>query len=225
MHLRSIERPTRSSYWPGLTVLTLNIRKVEAVPRRVITPDDVLSMESYIPVRKARRAAANDIKRSRRVKVGPFVSFYFENFDTMLHQVHEMLYAERGGNEQLIEELAAYNPLIPKGRELVATMMIEIDDPARRDRELMRLGHIDTTVTLTVGSEVVQAMPEQDQERTDADGRASTVHFLRFPFNDHQVASFQETGAEVILGIGHMYYAHMARLPEPVRVALAGDFA
>ena len=104
-------------------------------------------------------------------------------------------------------------------------MMIEIDDPARRDRELMRLGHIDTTVTLTVGSEVVQAMPEQDQERTDADGRASTVHFLRFPFNDHQVASFQETGAEVILGIGHMYYAHMAHFPEPVRVALAGDFA
>ena len=77
MHLRSIERPTRSSYWPGLTVLTLNIWKVEAVPRRVITPDDVLSMESYIPVRKARRAAANDIKRSRRVKVGTFVSFYF----------------------------------------------------------------------------------------------------------------------------------------------------
>jgi len=125
------------------------------VPRRVITPDDVLSMEFYIPVRKARRAAANDIKRNRRVEVGTFVSFYFENFDTMLHQVHEMLYAERGGNEQLIEELAAYNPLIPKGRELVATMMIEIDDPARRDRELMRLGHIDTTVTLTVGSEVV----------------------------------------------------------------------
>ena len=87
------------------------------------------------------------------MEVGPFVSFYFENFDTMLHQVHEMLYAERGGDEQLLEELAAYNPLISRGRELVATMMLEIDDPARRDRELMRLGHIDTTVTLTVEPE------------------------------------------------------------------------
>ena len=195
------------------------------MPKCEITRDDVLSMEAYVPVRKERRVAVSEIKRNRRVEVGPFISFYFENFDTMLHQVHEMLYAERGGEEQLREELAAYNPLIPKGRELVATMMIEIDDPARRDRELMRLGHIDTTITLTVGGEVVHSLPEQDQERTDADGRASTVHFLRFPFNDAQVAAFQQTGAEVILGIGHVHYAHMARLPEPVRGALAGDFA
>ena len=158
------------------------------------------------------------------MEVGPFVSFCFENFDTMLHQVHEMLYAERGGDEQLLEELAAYNPLISRGRELVATMMLEIDDPARRDRELMRLGHIDTTVTLTVEGDVIQAMPEQDQERTDADGRASTVHFLRFTFNDAQVTAFQAAGAEVILGIGHVHYAHMVRLPEPVRAALAEDF-
>ena len=206
-------------------VLTLILGKAEAVPQREITPDDVLSMEAYVPVRKDRRLAVNEIKRNRRVEVGPFVSFYFENFETMLHQVHEMLYAERGGDEQLLEELAAYNPLIPKGRELVATMMVEIDDPARRDRELMRLGHIDTTVTLTMGGEVVQSQPEQDQERTDADGRASTVHFLRFPFNEVQVAAFRETDAEIILGIGHVHYAHMARLPEPVRAALAGDFA
>ena len=65
------------------------------MPQRAITPDDVLSMEAYVPVRKARRAAVNEVKRNRRVEVGPFVSFYFENFDTMLHQVHEMLYAER----------------------------------------------------------------------------------------------------------------------------------
>lgn len=205
--------------------MTLNTGKAEAVPQREIMPDDVLSMEAYVPARKERRFAVNEIKRNRRVEVGPFISFYFENFDTMLHQVHEMLYAERGGEEQLLEELAAYNPLIPKGRELVATMMIEIDDPARRNRELMRLGHIDTTITLTVGGEVVQTLPEQDQERTDAEGRASTVHFLRFPFNDAQVAAFQQTDAEIILGIGHVHYAHMARLSEPVRVALAGDFA
>ena len=159
------------------------------------------------------------------MEVGPFISFYFENFDTMLHQVHEMLYAERGGEEQLIEEIAAYNPLIPKGRELVATMMIEIDDPVRRDRELIRLGYVDTTVTLTVADETVQALPDLDQERTDADGRASPVHFLRFPFTDAQAEAFKVLEAEVILGIRHVNYAHMARLPESVRIALAEDFS
>ncbi len=193
--------------------------------RYEITADDMLSMDAYVPIRKERRAAVNNVKRNRRVEVGPFVSFYFENFDTMLHQVHEMLYAERGGEEQLIEELAAYNPLIPQGRELVATMMIEIDDPARRARELLRLGHVDSTVTLTVADETVQAVPEQDQERTDADGRASTVHFLRFPFTDEQAAAFKAPEAQIVLGIDHVHYAHMARLPEAVRAALAEDLA
>ena len=126
---------------------------------------------------------------------------------------------------QLIDELAAYNPLIPQGRELVATMMIEIDDPERRARKLLRLGHIDSTVTMRVSDETIEARPERDQERTDIDGRVSTVHFLRFPFTDTQVAKFRERGAEVVLGIGHVHYAHMARLPEPVRSSLAEDFA
>jgi hypothetical protein len=193
--------------------------------RREITADDVLPMGTYIPTRKERRAAVNEVKRVRRVEVGPFISFYFENFDTMLHQVHEMLYAERGGEGQLIEELAAYNPLIPKGRELVATMMIELDEPVRRDRELLRLGHVDSMVTLSLADETVHALPEQDQERTDADGRVSTVHFLRFPFTDAQAEAFKVQEAEVILGIGHVNYAHMARLPEAVRNALAEDFS
>lgn len=206
---------------------TAEYEEVETVSthRHEITADDILPMDDYVPVRKERRAAINAVKRHRRVEVGPFVCFYFESFDTMLHQVHEMLYAERGGEEQLVEELAAYNPLIPKGRELVATMMIEIDDPARRDRELLRLGHIDTTVTLSVAGEEIKAVPEKDQERTDADGRTSTVHFMRFPFTDAQAAAFQEPGADIVLGIGHVHYAHMARLPEPVRAALAEDFA
>ena len=195
------------------------------VLRREITPDDVLPMEAYGPIRKERRAAAAGIKRNRRVEVGPFVGFYFENFDTMLHQVQEMLHAERGGDAQLIDELSAYNPLIPQGRELVATMMIEIDDPKRRAREFLRLGRIDSTVTLKVAGEKIEARPERDQERTDADGRVSTVHFLRFPFTDAQVAEFRKRGAEIVLGVEHVHYAHMARLSEPVRSALAEDFA
>tara|TARA_Y100001960_G_scaffold251862_1_gene268814 strand:+ start:3607 stop:4200 length:594 start_codon:yes stop_codon:yes gene_type:complete len=193
--------------------------------RLKITADDVLPVAAYTPIRKDRRIAINKIKRDRRVEVGPFISFYFENFDTMLHQVHEMLYAERGGEEQLVEELAAYNPLIPQGRELVATMMIEIDDPTRRDRELIRLGYIDTSITLTVADETVQALPGQDQERTNTEGRVSTVHFLRFPFTDEQAEAFKAQEATVILGIGHVHYAHMARLPEPVRTALAEDLS
>lgn len=194
------------------------------ISRREITADDILSVESYSSVRNERRAAVTSIKQHRRVQVGPFVCFYFESFDTMLHQVHEMLYAERGGEQQLADELAAYNPLIPKGRELVATMMIEIDDQARRDRELFRLGYIDTTVKLTFSGHEIIGEPEQDQNRTDESGRVSTVHFLRFTFTDLQISDFQRENSEVVLSIGHLHYPHMVRLTRQVCDELARDF-
>lgn len=192
-------------------------------PRHEIARSDLMDMDGYAGLRAERRRAMTEMKRPRRVGVGPHVTFYFENFDTMLHQIHEMLYIERGGEAQIADELAAYNPLVPKGRELVATMMIEYEDPAVRDRELRRLTFIEDTVTLSVGGEEIKALSESEVERTKADGKTSAIHFLRFPLTDAQAAAFKTPGARVILGIGHTNYGHMAVLGEETRAALAAD--
>lgn len=189
-----------------------------------VTRDEIMAMSEYGAVRKRRRAELRDVKKGRRVAVGPFATFYFENYDTMWMQIHEMLFIERGGEAQIEDELAAYNPLIPKGRELVATLMFEIEDAARRARELGRLGGVENHVALSVDGETVAAVPEDDVERTNAHGKASSVHFLHFPFRDAQVVRFADPEARVVLAIAHPNYGHMAVLPQHVREALSADF-
>lgn len=191
---------------------------------RKITPADILPVADYGRQRGERRRAIAALKRDRRMEVGPYVTFYFECFETMLHQVHEMLFIEKGGDGQLPDELAAYNPLIPAGSELVATMMIEIDDPLQRGRVLGQLGNIEASISLQFASERVAAAPEQDQQRTDESGKASAVHFVHFPFSAAQIGKFRQSGTQVILGIDHANYRHMAVMPEAVRAALAKDF-
>ena len=189
-----------------------------------ITRADILPMAVYEKERKERRRRTAEIKAKRRLEVGPFATFYFENFETMLHQVHEMLAIEKGGDEQVQSELEAYNPLIPKGRDLVATVMFEIEDPARRARELARLGGVELQIHIVAGGARVHGQPTDDEERTRADGKTSSVHFIRFAFPPEAVAAFKQPGAEVIVEIAHPNYAHMARVPEPMRAALAADF-
>lgn len=191
-----------------------------------ITRADILPMEEYGANRKARRQAAIALKKNRRLEVGPLATFYFENYETMLSQIHEMLWIERGGEEQIADELAAYNPLVPKGNELVATLMFEIDDPVRRDGVLRRLGRVEETVSIEIGDEVVRAVPEiQDGvERTKADGKTSSIHFLHFPFTQAQIEAFRSGETRALLAIEHENYAHMAVIPQNVREALAADF-
>ena len=190
-----------------------------------ITRADILPLATYAAERKALRQDIRQVKNRRRVEVGPFATFYFENYQTMWHQVHEMLYIEKGGDEQIAGELAAYNPLIPKGHELVATVMFEIDDEVRRAVILRKLGGIENHMFITVGGATIRAKPEGDVERTKADGKTSSVHFVRFPFTDAQVASFKKAGAQAIVGFDHPEYGHMAVIPETNRQALAEDFA
>lgn len=189
-----------------------------------LTAADIMPMTEYgkVRVETRRRIAAN--KRNRRVQVGPHVTFYFENWETMWLQVHEMVFIEKGGAEQVPEELAAYNPLIPKGSELTATFMIEIDDPTFRANVLARLGGIEETAFIMMGGEKVMCQAEEDQDRTRADGKASSVQFVHFPFTPAQIAEFRKPNAQVILGLGHANYSHMAVLPEAVRAELAKDF-
>lgn len=190
---------------------------------RQITRADILDLDVYERERADRRAKVRDIKKDRHLEVGPCVSFYFENYDTMFQQIHEMLRIEKGGDEQIADELDAYNPLIPKGRDLVATMMVEIDDPVRRDRMLRQMTHIEDTIYLKVGDAKVMADPEREVERTKEDGKTSSIHFLHFNLTDDQAAVFKSGGADVVLGIEHEHYPHMTAVPDRVRVALASD--
>src|SRR5579863_7421696 len=110
---------------------------------RQITRADILPPGRYAAERPAHQRRIGELKRRRRVAVGPFAAFYFENWDTLWLQVQEMLRVEKGGEAQIEDELDAYNPLVPQGSELSATVMFEIEEPAERDRMLKRLGGVE----------------------------------------------------------------------------------
>jgi len=192
---------------------------------RKIEPSAIVSLPQYAGQRAERRKRMAELKKNRRLEVGPFATFYFESYDTMLHQVHEMLFIEKGGAEQLPDELTAYNPLIPQGAELVATVMFEIDDPLRRARVLANLGGVEHKAFVRVGSHIIRGMPEEDQEGSREDGKASSVQFIRFPFTAPQIAAFRGGAGDVIVGFDHPNYGHMAVMPAAVRQALSQDFA
>jgi len=190
-----------------------------------ITRDDIMDMSDYGAVRKERRRALIERKKLRRLAIGPDATAHFEDYDSMWLQVHEMLYIEKGGEEQLAEELAAYNPLIPKGRELVCTVLFEVDDPDRRARFLAGLGGIEETMFIRVGGDEIMGQAEEDVDRTSAAGKASAVQFVHFPFTDAQVEAFRKPGAEIVVGFKHPGYGHMVMLSQETREALAEDFA
>jgi hypothetical protein len=192
--------------------------------RRQLTPADFLPVEEYARIRRERRRELTELKKHRQVEVGPFATFYFENFATMWGQVQEMLYIEKGGAAQLADELAAYNPLIPQGSELVATVMFEIDDPERRTRMLMRLGGIENRAFIEVGGKRIRGEPDPTRENTSPEGKASAVQFIRFGFSREEITAFKAPAAPVVIGFDHPNYPHMAALPDPIRAALAEDF-
>jgi len=193
--------------------------------KRTITRDDILAPERYAGERREHRRRIGEVKRGRRIEVGPFCTFYFENFDTMWLQVHEMLHIERGGEAQIQDELDAYNPLIPKGDELVATVMFEIEDPGQRERALSRLGGVEHHMFVSVAGERIAGVADPTRENTTADGKASSVQFLHFPFTPAQKALFRKPGTQVLVGIDHPNYGHMAMMPEAMRAALAEDLS
>lgn len=194
-------------------------------PRRRITRADIMPIDEYGKIRKQHRANLVEKKLNRRVHIGPHVTLYFESYETMWAQVQEMLYIERGGEAQIEGELSAYNPLIPQGSELVATMMIEIEDEDVRRKTLDRLGHIEDMVVIKCGGQTVKGVPEADLDRTTPDGKTSSVHFLHFPFTPDQISEFRNPNSEVIIGVTHSNYGHMAALHKTSREALAKDFA
>ena len=189
-----------------------------------VTKVDLIPAEDYAKNRKAYRKEIVSYKKDRRVSLGPYANFYFESYETMKAQIQEMLHIEKGGDEQVKDELAAYNPLIPKGKELVATLMFEIDNPLSRAEFLNKVGGIEEKVFLKIGEEIIKSIPEQDVDRTSAEGKASSVQFIHFEFTDEQVKKFKDLSNEIIIGVDHEMYKHTVKLTEDNQKALAKDF-
>ena len=191
---------------------------------RKIEKKDVLDLNDFAAIRKTKRTEITEIKKHRRVPVGPDATFYFESYDTMWWQIHEMLFIEKGGDEQVNDELEAYNPLIPQGDELVATLMFEIDDPARRKDLLMKLGGVEEMCFLEVGQEKIKADAETDVDRTSAQGKASSVQFLHFKLSSRQLDLIKQKDTSITLSIEHPEYGHSAKIQRETREALLNDF-
>ena len=192
--------------------------------KRVIQKEDIMPLEIYTQQRKELRKKIVDFKKDRRIPLGPYATFYFESFETMLAQVQEMLYIEKGGDEQLKDELSAYNPLVPNGKELTATLMFEIDNPVSRAAFLGKVGGIEEMVYLKVGEELIKAVPEEDVDRTSAEGKASSVQFIHFKFTDDQVKKFKSNSSQIEIGINHKEYSHSTKLSENTIKSLSTDF-
>jgi len=192
--------------------------------KREIQKQDIMPLDVYIKNRKELRKNIVSFKKDRRIALGPYATFYFESYETMLAQIQEMLYIEKGGDEQLKDELAAYNPLIPNGKELTATLMFEIDNPVSRSAFLSKVGGIEKKVFIKIDGEIVKAIPEEDVDRTSADGKASSVQFIHFKITDEQIQKFKSKNINVELGIDHKDYSHATKLSLENINSLSADF-
>ena len=193
--------------------------------KKEIQKEDIIPLDIYIEKRRELRKNILDFKKNRRIALGPYATFYFESYETMLAQVQEMLYIEKGGDEQLKDELSAYNPLIPNGKELTATLMFEIDNPISRAAFLGKVGGIEETVFMKINGEIIKAVPEEDVDRTSAEGKAYSVKFIHFNFSDDQIEKFQSNSSEIELGIDHKEYSHSTKLTKENIASLSADFS
>ena len=193
--------------------------------KREIQKEDIMPLDVYTEQRKELRKKIVEFKKDRRIPLGPYATFYFESYETMLAQVQEMLYIEKGGDEQLKDELVAYNPLVPNGKELTATLMFEIDNPVSRAAFLGKVGGIEENVYMKVGADLIKAVPEEDVDRTSAEGKASSVQFIHFKFTDEQIEKFRSNSNQIELGIDHNEYSHSTKLNESTVKSLSTDFS
>ena len=193
--------------------------------KKEIQKSDIMPLDAYIKNRKELRKNIVNFKKNRRVALGPYATFYFESYETMLAQVQEMLYIEKGGDEQLHDELIAYNPLIPNGKELTATLMFEIDNPISRAAFLGKVGGIEEMVFMKLNGETIKAVPEEDVDRTSAEGKASSVQFIHFNFTDEQIQKFKSNDVNIELGMDHKEYSHTTKLSKDNIASLSADFS
>ena len=191
-----------------------------------LSPADLFSLERYARERPAIRTSVLEHKRDRQIHVGPSATWLFEDRITVQYQVQEMLRAERIFEpEGIADELAAYNPLIPDGRNWKVTLLIEFPDVAERQRELAKLRGVEDRCWVQVGGhERVFAIADEDLDR-EHEEKTSSVHFLRFELTPAMVAELR-AGATLGVGIDHPNYRHsVPELSEAARKSLLADLA
>ncbi len=192
--------------------------------QRTITADDILPLEQYETIRADKKQEALERKKMTRLSVGPNATFMFENWDSMWLQIQEMLRIEKGGDEQLVDELAAYDPMVPKGAELTATVLFEVADADRRDAFLRTIGGVENHVAIQIGDHVIRARPEGDVERTrESDNKASAVHFFHFDFPAEAIAAWKSGEGQAMAVIDHPNYGHAALIGPETRGFLARE--
>lgn len=190
-----------------------------------LTRDDLYSLEDYAKQRNDFRARVMAHKKNRSVHLGGHATLYFEDRLTIQYQIQEMLRVEKIFEpEGIEEELSSYNPLVPDGANLKATLMIEYPDVEERKRQLARLVGIEDKVWLRVdGFERVYAIADEDLERDTRD-KTSSVHFMRFEFSE-DMRRAAKGGADLSAGVEHPNYAETVDpLPGSIRDALVADF-
>lgn len=190
-----------------------------------IAVKDLLSLPAYQAQRPAIRQAIMEHKHNRRVHLGPNATLHFEDYMTMRYQVLETLRAEKITSEdELAMELEVYNPLIPDGKNLKATFMLEYPDEEERRQKLSQLIGIEDTLSIVIaGFEPVYAIANEDLQRSTEE-KTSSVHFLRFEFNDDMIAA-AKTGADWSIHCEHKNYNHyIAKLDAATAKSLVKDF-
>jgi hypothetical protein len=186
---------------------------------------DLYTLEHYARIRDQHRARIMEHKKDRRLAIGQHLTLYFEDRVTVQYQIQEMLRAERIFEPAGIQdELDAYNPLIPDGRNLKATMMIEYPDPKERAQRLAEMVGIEQKIWLQVdGMDRIVPVADEDLDRTEPD-KTAAVHFLRFEFTIAMIASLRG-GSSLAAGVEHPAYSHISpSVPENVRLSLIKDF-
>jgi hypothetical protein len=189
-----------------------------------VTLPEILDIAQYEKARDQLRRRVIEMKKNRRLPVGPMVTFVFENHDTILFQIQEMMRAERIVNDDAIQhEIDTYNQLLPGENELAATMLIELPDAARIREEITKFHGVNTgeATYIRIGDE---RLPGVFDARQSDDRRISAVQYVRFRFNDAQREAFATGAKETRLVIDHPNYRHDALIDDAVREELAKDF-
>ena len=194
------------------------------VQTNTIEKTDILSRDEYKIKRKSLREKMVLRKKLRRVDIGPYVTIYFENKDTIIHQINEMVYIEDGGEQQINDEILAYKSLLPNGSELVATVMVEIDNPKKRAEFLSKMGGFEETINIKINDKEIKGKAELDGDRTTADGKASSVQFVHFEFDEQELKSIKNNMDNVSISINHKNYRHSAILNTDSVEELIKDF-
>jgi hypothetical protein len=192
--------------------------------QHTITADDLLPIPRYELIRKDKKQEAIARKTITRVSVGPNCTVLFETWDSMWLQIQEMLRIEKGGEAQIADELAAYEPMVPKGSELTCTVLFEVADEVRRDAFLRTIGGVEHQIALQVGPHLIRARPEGDIQRTrESDNKASAVHFFHFDFPAEAVEIWKSGEGAAMLTIDHPNYGHAALIGKDTRSYLARE--